>query len=151
MNGVLLSAAILILAGVVLFGAGSPRLAAVGKVFTLTVYMALDGDWVQSLTAPGLLLAALLAAYWILLLLRTHERWLAPVILSQAAQMAIQGLVVLKVVAVPAASIWVAVIVLFQVVVILGVSVVRLRLGPRRSLPIAVDVAVLRSDRPRDL
>jgi hypothetical protein len=151
MNGVLLSAAIIVLAGVVLFGAGVPRLASVGKVFTLTIYMALDGDWVQSLTTPGLMLAALLAAYWVGLLVRTQERWVALLILSQAVQMAVQGLVVLRLVPASVASIWVAVVVLFQVIVIVAVSVSRVRQSARRSLPVAVDVSILRLDRRRDL
>lgn len=150
MNGVLLSLAILALSAVVLFGSGAPRLAAVGKVFTLTVYMVLNGDWIQSLSPPGLLLAALLAAYWIVLLVRTQERWLAPLILSQAVQMAVQGLVVLKVLSASAGAVWVSFVVMFQVAVVISASVARMRQAGRRSLPIAVDVAVLRSDRRRD-
>lgn len=150
MNGVLLSLAILTLCAIVLFGAGVPRLAAVGKLFTLTVYMVLDGDWAQSLSPPGLLLAALLAAYWIVLLVRTQDRWLAPLILSQAVQMAVQGLAVLKVVSAPLAAVWIAFVVIFQVAVVIFAAVARRRQAGRRSLPIAVDVAVLRSVRRRD-
>jgi hypothetical protein len=85
----LISLALLVVAALV--GRREARLAALGKVTALGLYLGVDGLWAGPTSTGALAVAGAVGVYWALLVVRSGAPWLAVLLVSQGLQLMVQG------------------------------------------------------------
>jgi hypothetical protein len=91
MSPVALLISLVLLVVAALVGRREARLAALGKVTALGLYLGVDGLWAGPASPGALAVAGALGVYWALLVVRSGAPWLALLLVTQGLQLMVQG------------------------------------------------------------